>query len=378
MEVEVDRAVVHPFGDVVSDVGQRPELPGLDLPEDGLAAALALLEGVRVVCGVALAHSQRHLAEAGEGTVAQLGDHPGRRVLDRALGGRLLLGLPDLRGHDGGHVVLAEGLVGVVEHDLALARVPHHAGLEVVADRAARHASPELVHVDVAAQPGPLPHVQRRLEVRVLAERQDAHEQVDLGDLARRRVDDAPADRRARPVDLARHPGLVLDALRQVVGHGVVAVALAEPGVAHRDLVLTGAPGLVLVVQQAQVHADLRQLRVDVGPVGLLEHALVRVPVGVEQAVDLLVAHPPHLLPCDPALVGDVEHLADASHGHMPGLRDRPPRHALVAELHYELRLDLPRHVGFLLPLVGCMARPILRKGSAGDTDGAKRVIRTR
>lgn len=75
----------------------------------------------------------------------KLGDHPGGRVSDRALGRRLLLGLAHLGGHYRRHVVLAERLVGVVEHDLSLSGVPHDAGLEVVADGALGHHSPVLV-----------------------------------------------------------------------------------------------------------------------------------------------------------------------------------------------------------------------------------------
>lgn len=379
VEVEVDRAVVHPLGDVVADVGQRPELPGLGLPEDGVAAALPLLEGMRVVGGVAPPHRQHHLVEAGEGPVAQLGDHPGRRVPHGPLRRRLLPRLPDLGRHDRRHVVLAEGLVRVVEHDLALPGVLHHARLEVVAHGPLRDAAPELVHVHVAAQPGPLPHVQRGLEVRPLAEGQHADEQVDLGCLAGGRVDDAAPHRRPAPVDLARDPRLVLYALGQAVGGHVVAVPLAEPRVAHRHRTGPGAPVPVLVVQEPQVHAHLRHLGVHVRPVRLLEQALARVAVGVEQLVDLLLAHAPHLVPRDAALVGDVEHLADAAHGHVPGPGDRPPRHALVAELHDELRPYLPCHV--LSPSVSRLhGRPILRKGrpairmhETGDTDAAER-----
>lgn len=78
--------------------------------------------------------------------------------------------------------------------------------------------------------------------------------------------------------------------------------------------------------------------------------------------------------------VCDIEHLADAAHGYAPGLGDRPPRHALVAELHYDLRLYLPCHV--ISPSVNRLhGKPILRaeegrygNGRTGDTKGAKRL----
>ena len=41
----------------------------------------------------------------------------------------------------------------------------------------------------------------------------------------------------------------------------------------------------------------------------------------------------------------DVEGLADGVHRHVTGLGYRPSRHALLAELHDELRTHLPCHV---------------------------------
>jgi hypothetical protein len=283
--------------------------------------------------------------DGGERLVPEFGYHPGGRVAHGAPCGGLLFGLPDLGGHDGGHVVLTERLVGVVEHDLALSGVLHDAGLEVVAHRALGHSSPVLVHVHVAAEPGPLLHVERRLKVGHLAEREHPDEEVYPRHLAGHGVDLALAQRGPGPVDLAGDAGLVLDALGEVVRSDVVAVALAEPGVAHGHLVLAGAPLAVLVVQQAQVHADLRHLPVHVVPVGLLKGALPHVAVGIEEPVDLLLRQLPHLAPADSALLGDAEDLADGVHRHVAGLRYPPSRHVLLAELHDELRTYLPCHV---------------------------------
>lgn len=252
-----------------------------------------------VVGRVALAHGQHRLVEVGERAVTELSYHPCGRVPDGPLRRRLLLGLSHLGGHDGGHVVLAERLVGVVEHDLALARVLGDAGLEVVADGPLRHASPELVHMHMAAEPGPLPHVQRRLEVGLLAERQHADEQVDLGRLAGDRVDEPPAERRPGPVHLAGLAGLVLDALREAVGDRPAAVVAAELRVAHGHLAGSAAPLPVLVVEQPQVDAHSGHLLVDVLPVRLLERALAHVPFRVEEAVDLVVRHLPDVTPAD-------------------------------------------------------------------------------
>ena len=278
-----------------------------------------------VVGRVALAHGQHRLVEAGERAAAELSYHPCGRVPDGSLRRRLLLGLSHLSGHDGGHVVLAERLVGVVDYQL-VDGVPHDAGLEVVADGPLRHASPELVHVHVAAEPGALPHVQRRLEVGLLAERQHADEQVDLGDLAGDRVDEPPAERQPGPVHLAGLAGLVLDALREAVGDRPAAVVAAELRVAHGHLAGSAAPLPVLVVEQPQVDAHPGHLLVDVLPVRLLERALAHVPFRIEEAVDLVVRHLPDVTPADAPLGSDVEDLAHRFHRHAARLGYHPPR----------------------------------------------------
>jgi hypothetical protein len=362
MEVEADGAAVRPFAHFVGDGGQRAQLGGLDLAEHLLPAALALLEGMRVVRLEALAHGLLDVSELGERAVPQLGDHPGGRIPHGALCRRLLLRLSDLGRHDCRHVVLAQGLIGVVEHDLALAGMPDDPGLQVVAYGALRDPAPVFVHVHMAAQPGALLHVQRRLEVRLLAEREHAHEQVDLRHLAGRGVDEPLADRGAGPVHLAGDPRLVVDPLGEAVHLHVPGVALAEARVAHRDRVLAPAPVDIFVVQQAQVHAHLGHLPVDIAPVRLGEHALVDVPGREEEPVALLVSEVLHLAPCDVALLRDVAYLADGIHRHVPGLGYLPPRHPLLAKRHYGLRPYLPCHALSSLS-VADMAATILWRG---------------
>ena len=152
--------------------------------------------------------------------------------------------------------MLAERSVGVVQDDLAFARMLDDGGFAVVADRSLGHASEELAHTHVAAQPGALLHVERLLEIRFLVERQDAYEQVYLRRLSGRRVDRALSKRRPRPAHLARRPGFVLDALGEAVGDDVGAVPLAELRAPHGDIASASALGFVLVVKQAQVDAE--------------------------------------------------------------------------------------------------------------------------
>ena len=82
----------------------------------------------------------------------------------------------------------------------------------------------------------------------------------------------------------------MLDALREVPGARPAAVIAAELGVAHDHG--AGSPAFlpVLVVEKPQVDSRLGRLLVHVIPVGFPEDALPRVLVGIEQAVDVLLA----------------------------------------------------------------------------------------
>lgn len=103
-----------------------------------------------------------------------------------------------------------------------------------------------------------------------------------LRDVAGNGAHQAFPQRGARPVDLARPPGLVLYTLGEIVRHRPGSVIAAELRVAHRDLALAPAPLSVLVVQEAKVHTDLGHLLVHVALVRVLEGAHADIPVGVE------------------------------------------------------------------------------------------------
>lgn len=112
----------------------------------------------------------------------------------------------------------------------------------------------------MTAQPSALPHVQRWLEVGVLAEGQHADEQVDLGGLVGDRVDESLAERRSGPTHLAVLAGLVSEALREAVGDCPAAVVAAELRVAHGHLAGSAAPLPGLVVEQPQVDVHFGHL----------------------------------------------------------------------------------------------------------------------
>lgn len=229
-----------------------------------------------------------------------------------------------------------------------LAGVLHGAGLGLVACRALGHAAPVLVHVHVALGPRPLLHVERRLEVGHLAGRQRAHGQADLRDLAGSGARRALPQRGARPADPARPPSLVLDALGEIFRRRPGSAIAAEPRVAHRGLALAPAPLSALAVQEAKAHADPGHLLVRVAPVRVFEDALADAPVGVGQPVGLPVGQGLDVRPADAALFRDAERLAGGFHRHAPGLGCRPPRHALLAQLHDGLRPHLSRHASLL------------------------------
>lgn len=151
-----------------------------------------------------------------------------------------------------------------------IARLRRAAITQVAASRAVRSSTPVLVHAGVAAQIGLLLHVEGRLDVRLLAERQHIDERVCLGGFARDGIDQALAQRRPRPVDLVKTAHFVLDALNRIIGDGPLPVVSAELGVAAQRLAAAPACAFVFVVQKPQVDADACRLLVDVVPPGSL------------------------------------------------------------------------------------------------------------
>lgn len=346
MAVELHLAPVHPPADLIGNRRKGPEQGLLLLDEALQAAAVALLERRRVVRREPLGDRGPEVAHAGEGDVAQPGDDLGRDVAHRALGARLVFRGPDPGSHDGGRVVGRQRLVGLVEDDLALLGVPGDAGLEVVGDYHWYRTAEELEHPHMAAKPRVLGHVQGGLHIGVPAEREGGDEEVHLRDLAGHGVHDR--HRGPRPVDLADPGGLVADPAGDLLGHGEGPVALAEPVVAHGHLAVLRADVTVLQVEQLQRDAHLRQLPVDVFPVGLLEHADVVVAVREEQPVDLVVRHVGDVGVGDAQLRGRLQNLPLALLRDPVGLVDLVGRDPGLAKLEGQLRTYLVRHVLFL------------------------------
>lgn len=122
----------------------------------------------------------------------------------------------------------------------------------------------------------------------------------------------------------------------------------------------------MLVVEGAQVDADLRHLLVHAFPVGFLERALANVLARAEEPVHLVVRHVPDLVPDYLAIGRDAEGLAHRLHRHVPRRRYRPSRHPLLAELHYELRPCLSRHGSNPLRSADIGMAGLFYEGSAG------------
>ena len=238
--------------------------------------------------------------------------------------------------------MLGHGAVRVVEHDLAVARMADHAGLEVVAHQTWRGAAEPLVHRNVAPQPGVLPHVERRLHERVPAERQHRYEQVRLRNVAGDRIDDPHG--LAGPIDLDGASGLVLDPARHTGPRHISGVLLAETVVTHARPARGGAFVGVLAVQDAQGHSDTRELAVDPGPVGLLVHAFPFAPAGEQHRVHLVVRFRLNVRIGDSRGRRGGQHLGHALPGDPQRSGDRPPGQTLVVEAEYRLGLDFPYH----------------------------------
>lgn len=334
---------VDPLADLVGHRRQRPQERPLLLLEDLPARALALGEGPRVVLLELLRHSPLELVEIGEDLVPQRGDDLQGGLPHLVLGTRLVARRRDARRHHRRAVVGGHLAIGLVQLDLALARVGPHAGPEVVGHYAGRRAAHVGERVHVAAKPCILSHVQRRLDVGQAAEGQGGHEQEDLGDLARGGVDER--HRRPRPVDLKNPAGPVPDAAHDLLPHRELAVALAEAVVGHEGLALRPLLVAVLLVQPLERDPDPGELAVHALPVGVRVDVPVADLLGEERGVDLRIRHPLGLRPADPRRLGGLGHRLDAVLRHSLRPRDRVSRHARLEQSQDLPGPDLPRHV---------------------------------
>lgn len=310
VEVQVHRASVDPVANLERHLGKRHEERRLDLVEHELAAAFALLEGRRVVVCDLLGDGGVQLVQRGERLVAQLGDDGGCDVAHRPLHRWLLLGLSDPGGHDGAHVVAPQGLIGLVEHDLALAGVFGDAGLEVVADASDGYAAEELVGMDMAKQPGVLPHVRRGLDVCVLRVGQGGDEQVGLADLAGRLAHQLHG--RARPVHLHDLAWLVLEVVGDVAAGDVPLVSAAKRRVADGGQALGAGLVAILLPKQLLRDADPLQLGMHVAVVGIEHRRLLLRLLREQQVVDGRLVHLGRLIPGQAGRGHGLEHLLRA------------------------------------------------------------------
>jgi len=78
--------------------------------------------------------------------------------------------------------------IGVVQHDLALARVLDHSGLEIVRHDPGGRTAPPFEHRHMAFKPGVLTHIQGGFDERVSRERETRDEEVDLAGVTGNRV----------------------------------------------------------------------------------------------------------------------------------------------------------------------------------------------
>ena len=345
---------VDPLADLVGHRREGAEERPLLLLEDLPPRSLALGERAGVVLLQLGRDGRLQLVEIGEDLVPERRDDLQGGLPDLVLRARLVARGRDARGHHRRAVARGHLAVRLVQLDLALARVPGHARLQVVRHDAGRRAAHVGERVHVAARPCILPHVQRRLDVGQAAEGQAGHEQEDLGDLARGGVDER--HRRPGPVDLEYPPRLVPDAAHHLPSHRELPVALAEPVVGHEGLALRPRPVAVLLVQPLERHADPGELAVDAVPVGVRVDRPVVHPLREQQRVGLRVRHPLDVLPGDPFLVGGVERVDHA------GLRDRlRPRYRRRRQPRGPQPQHLPhgypsRHARYLLVSRGNMA----------------------
>ena len=257
-------------------------------------------------------------------------------------GMRLMLRFPHLSGHNRSHVVVSEGLVRLVEDDLALFGMFHNTGFQVVTDNTGGGAAPELKHVDIAQQPSILFHVKAGFHIGVLAVGQCCHKEVHLpqfpGGGARQ------LHGGAGPVYLRSGARLVLQTIRQVLGDDIGTVAFAEPGISIGQQSQTNALIPVFLPQKLQGDPGTGKLTVDGIVVGLCKQHLLRQLVGVEELIALVEGQSIHIRVADLALLCDGEHLANGRFGHVVGACNFGLRQSRSAKLHDEFYLDFSGH----------------------------------
>ena len=222
----------------------------------------------------------------------------------------------------------------------------------------------------MAAQPGILLHVERRLDVAVPAEGEARHEQVDLGDLAGRGVHER--HRGPRPVDLHVAPGLVPHPADDVAPDGELAIALAEAVVGHRGLARGGGRLGVPGVQELERHARPRELPVHAVPVRVGVDGPRRRLLGKEPPVDPGIGHALGVLPRQTGVLRGVEHLPDAVLGHVRRAGYRVLRQPGRAELQ---GLPGPYPSRHAVPPWSRLhdSRNVSRGGAEGNSGGAER-----
>jgi hypothetical protein len=271
----------------------------------------------RVPAGVVVAHA------AGVQLNQQLGDpgvqgrqreealvpEPGEDPAFGDLHGHFDLGLVAGRRRPGGEdrraVMCSELLVGALEPRLIAAR-ERDPGLQLITHESGGDAAEEGEHPRVTPEPVGELLGGRGLGVGVVAGPQDADEEFDLDDLARRRVD----DRRLLPgvIDEDLLAGPVLLAHREPMAGEPLAVVVAEPGVA----VAVGVLLEILEVQQFQGDAGLLPLGVEVRAIGDGAAAPAGRRHAVETGLQDVVGELLDLLPVQPRVGRPAE---DAGHG---------------------------------------------------------------
>lgn len=168
-----------------------------------------------------------------EGSIPKLCDDRGRDVAHGAFRSRLLLKLPDPCRHDRRDIVVAHGLIGICEDDLAFLRGLDHAGLQVVANGSYRNAAEVLIHVDVAPDPGVHLHIKGGLDIGVTAVGQAGNKEIDF-DLFAVRLGDPHCW--AAPVHFATLPRFMLEVAADRRFRAILVVVVTELCFPDRDV----------------------------------------------------------------------------------------------------------------------------------------------
>jgi len=179
MEVNIDRPVIESFCHFIGDIGKFMQILSLFFLKDLVPAAFTLLERRPVELCKWFRNSFFQVFKSVEILVSEFRDYRCGDFAYRTFHRSLLFRLFHHGRHDGGHIVLSQGFVIVIQDNIAFLWMVDHASLQIIANSTDRYPLKKLVYMDVAFQPAILLHIETGFHVGILAEGKRCNKKID-------------------------------------------------------------------------------------------------------------------------------------------------------------------------------------------------------